>query len=109
MLYGACNSVAYLYSDDILISSSLVFKSGESCLPLDMDKDYSMKRNISHMLKTPNHPRFRYHQCDNFDLQDSVLARPKQWPDSYRKEYVGNANESELQWIFCDIVIIKDK
>ena len=51
------NSVAYLYSEHILISSSLVLDLGEPCLQLDIDKVYSMKRNISHLFKTPNHPR----------------------------------------------------
>jgi len=51
------NSVAYLYSEHILISSLLVLDLGEPCLQLDIDKVYSMKRNISHLLKTPNHPR----------------------------------------------------
>jgi len=55
LLYSAFNSVAYRYSGHILISWSLVLDLGEPCLRLDMDKVYSMKRNISKMLKTSNH------------------------------------------------------
>jgi len=33
-----------------------------------MDKVYLMKRNISHMLKTPNNPHMRYHQYGDFDV-----------------------------------------
>jgi len=47
---------------------------GEPCLRLDMHKVYSVKRNISHMVKTPDHPRVRYHQCADFDVLDSILS-----------------------------------
>ena len=59
-----------MYLGHILISSSLVLDSGEPCLRLDIDKVYLMKSNISHMLKTPDHPRDRYHQCHGFDVLD---------------------------------------
>jgi len=74
-----------------------------------MDKVYSMKRNISHMLKTPDHPRVRYHQCRDFDILDSLLSRPKQQPDSNLKEGFEEENEPQLHRITGDIVIIKDK
>jgi len=73
-----------------------------------MDKIYAMKRNISHMLKTPNHPRLRYHQCVDFVLQDSILSRPKRQPDSNLKEHFKEENEAQLHRITGDIVIIKD-
>jgi len=74
-----------------------------------MDKVYSMKRNISHMLKTPDHPRVRYHQCGDFDVLDSILSRPKQQVDSNLKERFKEENEPPLHGITSDIIIIKDK
>jgi len=68
-----------------------------------------MKRNISHMLKTPDHPRVRYHQCGDFDVLDSILSRPKRPPDSNLKEHFEEENELQLHWITGDIVIIKNK
>jgi len=109
MSYLAFNSVAYLYLGHILISSSLVLDSGEPCLRLDIDKVYSMKRNISHMLKTPNYPGIRYYQCGNFDVLDSILSGPKLQPDSNLKECFEEENEPQLHRITGDIVIIKDK
>ena len=109
MSYLAFNSVAYLYLGHILISSSLVLDSGEPCLQLDIDKVYSMTRNISHILKTPDHPPVRYHQCSDFDVLDSILSRPNQQLDSNLKEHVEEQNEPQLHRITGDIVIIKDK
>jgi len=74
-----------------------------------MDKVYSMKRNIFHMLKTLDHPRVRYHQCGDFDVLDSILLRPKWQPDSNLKERFEEENEPQLHRITGDIVIIKDK
>jgi len=74
-----------------------------------MDKVYSMKRNISHMLKTPNYPHGRYHQCGDFDVLDSILSRPKRQPDSHLKQRFEEENEPQLHQITGDIVIIKDK
>jgi len=74
-----------------------------------MDKLYSMTRNISHMLKTPNHPHVRYHPCGDFDILDSILSRPKRQPESNLKERFKEANEPQLYRITGDIVIIKDK
>jgi len=74
-----------------------------------MDKVYSMKRNISHMLKTPDHPRVRYHQCGDFDVLDSILLRRKRQPDINLKERFEEENEPQLHRITGDIVIIKDK
>ena len=74
-----------------------------------MDKVYSMKRNISHMLKTPNHPLVKYHQCGNFDILESILSRPKRQPDSNWKEGFAEENQPQLHWITGDIVIIMDK
>ena len=74
-----------------------------------MDKVYSMKRNISHMLKTPDHPRIRYHQCGDFDVLDSILSRPKRQPDSNLKERFEEENEPQLPQITCAMVIIKDE
>jgi len=74
-----------------------------------MDKVYSMKRNISHMLKTPDHPRVRYHQCGDFHVLGSILSRPKRQPDSNLKEHFEEENEPQLHRITGDIVIIKDK
>ena len=68
-----------------------------------------MKRNISHMLKTPNHPRDRYHQCGDFDVLDSILSRSKRQPDSNLKECFEEENEPQLHRITGDIVIIKDR
>jgi len=68
-----------------------------------------MKRIISHMLKTPTHPHFRYHQCGDFDVLDSILSRPKRQPDSNLKEGFQEENEPQLHRITSDIVIIKDK
>ena len=68
-----------------------------------------MKRNISHMMKTPNHPRVRYHQCGDFDILDSNLSRPKRQPNSNLKERFEKENEPQLHRITGDIVIIKDK
>ena len=93
----------------ILISSSLVLDSGEPCLRLDIDKVYYMKRNISHMLKTPDHPRVRYHQGGDFDVVDSILALSKRQPDSNLKERFEEEHEPQLHLITGDIVIIKDK
>jgi len=74
-----------------------------------MDKASSMKRNISHMLKTPDHPGVRYHQCGDFDVGDSILSRPKRHPDSNFKARFEEENEPQLHRITSDIVIIKDK
>jgi len=74
-----------------------------------MDKVYSMQRNISHMLKTPNHPRVRYHQCGDFDVLDSILSRSKRQPDSNLKERFEEEKEPQLHRITGDIVIIKDR
>jgi len=74
-----------------------------------MDKVYSMKRNISHMLKTTDHPRVRYHQYGDFDILESILSRPKRQPDSNLKERFEEENEPQLHWITGDIVIITDK
>jgi len=74
-----------------------------------MDKVYSTKRNISHMLKTLNHPHVRYHQCGDFDILDSILSRPKGQSDSNLKERFEEENEPQLHLITGDIVIIKDK
>jgi len=74
-----------------------------------MDKVYSMKRNISQMLKTPDHPRVRYHQCGDFDVLDSILSRPKRQADSNLKEGSEEEKELQLHRITGDIVIIKDK
>jgi len=82
---------------------------GEPCIRLDMDKVYSMKRNISHILKTPDHPRVRYYQCGDFDVLDSILSRPKRHPDSNLKEHFEEENELQLPRITGDIVIMKDK
>ena len=61
------------------------------------------------MLKTPDHPRVRYHQCGNFDVLDSILSRPKRQTDSNLKEGFKEENEPQLHGITGDIVIIKDK
>jgi len=74
-----------------------------------MDKVYSMKRNISHMWQTPNHPRVRYQQCGDFDLLDLILSEPKRQPDSHLKRRFEKENDPQVQWITGDIVIIKDK
>jgi len=74
-----------------------------------MDKVYSMKRNISLMLKTPDHPHVRYHQCGDFAVLDSILSRPKRQPASNLKERFEEENEPQLHRITGDIVIIKDK
>jgi len=74
-----------------------------------MDKVYSMKRNIFHMLKTPDHPRVRSNPCGDFDVLDSFLSRPKRQPDSNLKERFEEANEPQLHRITGDIVIIKAK
>jgi len=74
-----------------------------------MDKVYSMKRNISHMLKTLNHPRVRYHQCGDIDVLDSILSRPKPLADSNLKERFEKENEPQLHWITGDIVTIQNK
>jgi len=52
-----------------------------------------MKRNISQVLKTPDHPRVKYHQCGDFDLLDSILWQPKRQPDSNLKERFEEENE----------------
>jgi len=91
------------------MSSSLVLDSGEPCFRLDMDKVYSRKRNISHMLKTPKYPRVRYHQCADFHVLDSILLRPKRQPDSNLKERFELENEPQLHRITGDMVIIKEK
>jgi len=74
-----------------------------------MDKVYSMKRNISHMLKTPDHPRVRYHKCGNFDVMDSILLQPKRQLERNLKELFEEEYEPQLPRITGDIVIIKDK
>jgi len=74
-----------------------------------MDKVYSMKMNISHMLKTPDHPRVRYPECGDFDVLDSILSRPKRQPDSNLKAPFEGKNEPQLHRITGDMVIIKDK
>jgi len=74
-----------------------------------MDKVYLMKRNISYLLKTLNHPLVRYHPCRDLDVLDSILSRPKQQPDSSLKERVEEENELQLHRITCNIIIIKDK
>jgi len=61
------------------------------------------------MLKTPNHPRVRYHQCGDFDVRDLILSRPQRQPDSNLKERFEEENEPQLDWITGDLVIIKDK
>jgi len=68
-----------------------------------------MKRNISHMLKTPDHPHVRYHQCGNFNVVGSLLSRPKRLPDTHLKERFEEENEAQLHGITGEIVIIKDK
>jgi len=74
-----------------------------------MDKVYSMKMNNSHMLKTPDHPPIRYHQCGDLDIRYSILSPPKQQPDSNLKERFEEDNVPQLHRITGDIVIIKDK
>jgi len=74
-----------------------------------MDKVYSMKRNISHMVKTPDHPHVRYQQSVDMDVLDSILSRPKRQPDSNLKQCFKGENEPQLHRITADIVIIKDK
>jgi len=74
-----------------------------------MDKVYAMKRTISHMLNTPDHPRVRYHQCGDLDVLDLIISRPKRQPDSNLKERFEEENEPQLHRITIDIVIIKDK
>jgi len=74
-----------------------------------MDTVNSMNRNISHMLKAPNHPGIRYHQCGDFDVLDSILSRPERQPDSNLKERFNEENEPQLSLITGDIVIIRDK
>jgi len=74
-----------------------------------MEKVYSMQRNISHMLQTPNHLRVRYHQCGDFGVLDSILLRPKQQPDSNLNEHFEEENGPQLHQMTGDIVIIKDK
>jgi len=74
-----------------------------------MDKVYSIARNISHMLKTPDHPRVRYHQSGDFDVLDAILTRLKRQPDSNLKERYKEENERQLPRITGDIVIIKAK
>jgi len=74
-----------------------------------MDKVYSMKRNMSYMLKTPDQSHIRYHQCGDFDVLDSILSRPQRQPDSNLKERFEEENEPQLHRITSDIVIIKDK
>jgi len=74
-----------------------------------MDKVYSMKRNISHMVKTRHHPRVRYHQCGDFDVLESILSRPKRQPDSNLKERFEEENEPQLHRISGYILIIKEK
>jgi len=68
-----------------------------------------MKRNISHLLKTRDHPGLRYHQCRDFDVLDSILSRPKVQSDSNLKELFEEENEPQLHRITGDIVILKDK
>ena len=65
--------------------------------------------NISHMMKTPNHPWVRYHQCGDFDRLDSILLQPKRQPDSNLKEPCEEQNEPQLHRITGDIGRIKDK
>jgi len=74
-----------------------------------MDKVYSMKRNISHMLNTPDHPRVRYYQCGDLDVLDVIISRPKLQPDSNMQERFEEENQLQLHRITSDIVIIKDK
>jgi len=45
-----------------------------------------MKRNSSHMVKIPNHPRVKYHECGDCDVLDSILSRPKRQPDTNWEE-----------------------
>jgi len=61
------------------------------------------------MLKTPDHPHVRYHQCGDFDILDSILSRPKRQRDRNLKERFEEENEPQLDRITGDIVIIKDK
>jgi len=91
---------------DLLVAC---IRFGEPCLGLDMDKVYLMKRNISHMLKTPDHPCVRYHQYGNFDVLDSIPSGPKRQPDSNLKARFEEENEPQLHRITGDIVIIKDQ
>ena len=74
-----------------------------------MNKVYSMKRNIPHMLKNPDHPPVSYHHERDFDVLDSILSRPQRQPDSNLKERFEEQNEPQLHRITRDIVIIKDK
>jgi len=76
LLYAAFNSVTYLYSGHIVIYSLRVLDGGKPCLRLDIDKVYSRKRKMSHMLKTPNHSSAGSRQCGHFDLLVSILSRP---------------------------------
>jgi len=87
----------------------LVLDLGQASLPLDIDKVYSIKRNMSQMLKAPNHPRTRYHQCGDFDLLELILSRPKRQLDSNFKDHFLAENEPQLHRKTDDIVIIKDK
>jgi len=74
-----------------------------------MNKVYSIQRNISQMLKTPNYPHVRYHQCGDFEVLDSILSRPKWQLDTNFKAPFEEENEPQLHRITGDIVIIKDK
>jgi len=74
-----------------------------------MDKVYSKKRDISHMLKTHDHPCCREDQDGDFGVLDSILLRAKRQPDSNLKEPFAEENEPQLYRINGDIVIIKVK
>jgi len=68
-----------------------------------------MRRNISNVLTTCDHPRIRYHQCGDFDVLESTLSRPKRQPDSNLKDRFEEEHEPQLHRITGDIVIINDK
>ena len=61
------------------------------------------------MLKTPDRPSVRYHQCDDFEVLASILSPRKLQPDSNLKEHFEEENEPQLHRITGDIVIIKYK
>jgi len=86
LLYSAFNSVAYLYSEYVLISLSLVLDTARPCGQPDMDPVYSMKMNISHILKSPHPPRVRYDQGGDLHVLDWILCRHKRQLDSNLKQ-----------------------
>jgi hypothetical protein len=68
---------------------------------------YSMKRNIHQMLIKPRH--VTYHQGADFDVLDAILSRPKRQPDSNLEENFEEENETKLQRITGNVVIIRDR